>query len=106
MRWNRHFACRPPLLVAAAAILGLALAGGAVPGPPAHAAGAEVFQDFESDADLTGLTVSLPQVDGAARASYASHGASSLRFTVGPADTPHATGDDLAHDHLPVAAEG
>lgn len=92
MRWNRHLARRrSPRLVVTAIVAGLVLVGGAIVSPPAHAADASVFQDFESDADLAGITVSLPQVDTAARVSYASHGASGLRFTVGPANTPTAT---------------
>lgn len=57
----------------------------------ASASDITVFQDFESDADLGGITVSLPQHDSVHRAGYATHGGSSLRFTVAPANSPGAT---------------
>jgi hypothetical protein len=56
----------------------------------AYAAEPTVFQDFESDAALAGATVSLPQVDAVARSGFATHGNSSIRFTVGPANTSAA----------------
>ena len=65
---------------------------GAIASQPAHAAAAGVFQDFESDADLAGMTVSLPQANSVTRAGYPSHGESSARFTVGPANSPGASG--------------
>jgi Domain of unknown function (DUF4091) len=70
---------------------GLLLSSGLVFQPSAYASAPTVFQDFESDADLTGLTVSVPEVDSVARASVGTHGESSVRFTVGPANTPGAT---------------
>jgi hypothetical protein len=72
-------------------VTGALALGGTVLSPPATAAPAGVFQDFETDADLTGLTVSLPQVDSADRVGYPTHGRSSVRFTVGPANTPGAS---------------
>lgn len=74
-------------LLAAASLV---LSGAFLP-QVAHASGTTIFQDFETDAALDGLTVSLPQVDSVARAPYATHGDSSVRFTVGPANTPGAT---------------
>ena len=57
----------------------------------AEASEPTIFQDFEADADLAGTTASLPQVDAVSRAGYATHGQSSVRFTVGPANAPGAT---------------
>ncbi|GAA2756376.1 DUF4091 domain-containing protein [Actinopolymorpha rutila] len=59
--------------------------------PQNASASTTVFQDFESDADLNGITVSVPQVDSATRVPYGTHGESGLRFTVGPSDTPGAS---------------
>ncbi|MFD2082722.1 protein of unknown function [Actinopolymorpha cephalotaxi] len=59
--------------------------------PQNASASTTVFQDFETNADLNGISVSLPEVDSAVRVPYGTHGESGLRFTVGPADTPGAT---------------
>jgi len=55
------------------------------------AAPAGVFQDFETDADLTGATVTLPQADKIERTADPTHGASGVKFSIAPAATPGAT---------------
>ncbi|MGZ0151570.1 glycoside hydrolase domain-containing protein [Kribbella sp. WER1] len=70
------------LLAASNLVVGVLSAGTAPDG---------VFQDFESDADLQGATVTLPQVDRIERTADPTHGSSGLKFTVGPASTPGAT---------------
>ncbi len=75
------------VLVAAALVAGSVVHAGAAQA----AAPAGVFQDFESDTDLRGATASLPQADTLERTADPTHGASGLRFTVGPVNTPGAT---------------
>ncbi|HEY3507814.1 glycoside hydrolase domain-containing protein [Kribbella sp. NPDC051137] len=70
------------LLAASNLVIGLLSAGS----PPDG-----VFQDFESDADLQGATVTLPQADRIERTADPTHGSSGLRFTIGPASTPGAS---------------
>ncbi|MEV5962769.1 glycoside hydrolase domain-containing protein [Kribbella sp. NPDC051952] len=66
-------------------------AGSLVPVGTAQAAvPAGVFQDFETDADLQGAIVSLPQ-DKLERTANPTHGGSGVKFTVAPAGTPGAT---------------
>lgn len=62
---------------------------------PARAAGVDVFSDFESDADLAGVTVAVPAADEVSRAQLPSHGKSSLRFHVGPGNTPGVKGSAM-----------
>ncbi|GAB3416507.1 DUF4091 domain-containing protein [Flindersiella endophytica] len=79
-----------PALVATCVIA----VGGATAGPQAQAQPAAdgVIQDFESDTDLGGITVSVPGADRIDRAPYPTHGESSVRFTVAPASTPGSSG--------------
>ncbi|MET9270941.1 glycoside hydrolase domain-containing protein [Kribbella sp. NPDC003557] len=61
------------------------------PGAEQAAAPPGVFQDFETDGDLQGATVTLPQADRIERTADPTHGSSSLKFTVGPSNTPGAS---------------
>ncbi|HET6739593.1 MAG TPA: hypothetical protein VFH76_11685, partial [Kribbella sp.] len=74
------------LLIATTLVAGLVQAG-----PAQAAAPAGVFQDFETDADLQGATVTLPQADKLERTADPTHGSSGLKFTIGPANTPGAS---------------
>ncbi|WP_329002629.1 DUF4091 domain-containing protein [Kribbella sp. NBC_00709] len=70
---------------------GTLVAAGLVQAGAAQAAPAGVFQDFETDADLQGATVTLPQADRIERTADPTHGSSGLELTIGPANTPGAT---------------
>lgn len=74
------------LLIATTLVAGLVQVG-----PAQAAAPAGVFQDFETDADLQGATVTLPQADKLERPADPTHGSSGLKFTIGPANTPGAS---------------
>lgn len=81
------------LLLVAAALL--------TASPPAHAADAGVWQDFETDEAAAAATVSMPGHDRVERVRYGSHGDSGVEFTVAPRDTEGAAasaGLTLHHD--------
>ncbi|WP_460820795.1 DUF4091 domain-containing protein, partial [Microlunatus parietis] len=75
-----------PLLIILALVASLVL----VAAPPARAATAGVWQDFETDEAVAAATVSVPGHDAAIRVPYGSHGDSGVEFTVAPRDTPGA----------------